>query len=564
MPAGAGLWIDALGLATGRDKRDLGYPFLGLLLQVLIMARTGSGQKGTFSDLNLAVARRYVVPASRNRVVALGVVLGLVVVGLVLADFLQRDRSLVSNGPLSSHHANLEQDCAACHAEFSAVVDDKCSVCHEKYGDELGVYTYAAHYLYRSNDFQRLAAHEDEVACFACHPEHEGRDATITLVPDSLCLPCHAFGSFNEAHPPFAPTTLRSEDAPLKFPHVHHVREVLKSQELVDLEKACLYCHNPEEDGKGFQPLDFDRHCDACHLPATTRTPFLPLRGDDGTDGTDGDDGNGGVGVETLESIQERRPPGSLWAFYTNPAEFVRRGQRVRKGPVHHRDPWILENLRQLRSALYEEAPLADLLVASAQVPPQEIEVLYREALATLELQALELRSEPAVQRDLRRIDEALDQLRRRLQDPYTTLDETKFLLAFDTPRATLEPAEIEEITQVIDSLTEPCRTCHELRQATVARVRKSQRTLHRAQFDHRAHILQRRCLDCHYEIPMDLASGQEPVAAELDRAEIQNLPSVETCRECHNPTLASNRCVTCHFFHPNKSQRSQLLLYLD
>ena len=37
-----------------------------------------------------------------------------------------------------------------------------------------------------------------------------------------------------------------------------------------------------------------------------------------------------------------------------------------------------------------------------------------------------------------------------------------------------------------------------------------------------------------------------------------------QRCQECHQPDLASNRCTNCHLFHPNKSRRSHLLLYLD
>ena len=86
-----------------------------------------------------------------------------------------------------------------------------------------------------------------------------------------------------------------------------------------------------------------------------------------------------------------------------------------------------------------------------------------------------------------------------------------------------------------------------------------------RAEFDHRAHILQRRCLDCHAEIPIaENAEAVGPVDASLDRAEIQNVPGIDTCRECHRPEVAPTQCVTCHFFHPNKSRRSELLLYLD
>ena len=53
--------------------------------------------------------------------------------------------------------------------------------------------------------------------------------------------------------------------------------------------------------------------------------------------------------MKTLETLREEHAPGSRWAFYIDPNEFKLRGDSVRKSPVYHADPWILENLRQLR-----------------------------------------------------------------------------------------------------------------------------------------------------------------------------------------------------------------------
>ena len=113
--------------------------------------------------------------------------------------------------------------------------------------------------------------------------------------------------------------------------------------------------------------------------------------------------------------------------------------------------------------------------------------------------------------------------------------------------------------------LTEACRECHQVRNATIVRVDSDQRELGRAEFDHRAHIVQRRCLDCHSEIPIaeHLETEAKP-APELDHSGIYNLPVVDTCRECHDPRQASDRCVTCHLFHPDKGARAELLPYFE
>jgi uncharacterized membrane protein len=121
----------------------------------------------------------------------------------------------------------------------------------------------------------------------------------------------------------------------------------------------------------------------------------------------------------------------------------------------------------------------------------------------------------------------------------------------------------LAEIEALVDDLTQPCRQCHQVRDATLVRVQKDQRVLHRAEFDHRAHILQLRCLDCHTEIPIAAAlASAEGVDLSRDVAATQNLPGIESCRDCHRPGLVSNRCVTCHAFHPDRQRRADLLLY--
>ncbi len=519
------------------------------------MQKKHSKTKGVFGDINLSVAKQYIFPPSRSRTGWLG--WGAVLAAILFAafSFFMNGAGLASKGPLSSNHANLQKDCAACHTPLSAVTNDKCSVCHEKYGDRLGVYTFNSHYLYRSNDFRRLVPSLKETPCYSCHVEHAGREARITNVPDDRCLGCHRFGSFNKNHPNFIFEKTRAETPGIKFTHIRHVKEVFKREGLADMEKACLYCHNPMPDGKYFQPIAYDRHCGACHLGSATATPRLPVRRENAP------------GVDTLESIQAQRAPGTLWALHANPAEFRQSGGSIRKSPVHHRDPWIMENLRRLRSLLYRDSGLADLLTASAAVPAGDQKTLIDEAIRTLKDRSAELRSAPnaEVQKELDRLDGLMARAARQVDDPYGPTDESKFLLALERRTENLTGPQIEEINGVIGDLTKLCRDCHEVEEATIVRVQKDQRTLWRAEFDHRAHILQRRCLDCHVEIPIqEYVSVPELPPTLPDRAGIQNLPTIETCRQCHNPGTASNRCVTCHLFHPNKSRRSDLLLYLD
>lgn len=510
-------------------------------------------QKGSYGPARLPVARAYVLPRRRRRALLIGAALALALALWLIYDFFGRDARFISSGPLSSGHAMIEADCAACHASFAEVEDTRCATCHEKLGDPIGTYSFAKHYLYRENDFNRVVPSPDEVTCATCHGEHHGREASLVAVADARCATCH-FASFDRQHPQFDfAAEGQEEQAGIAFAHVHHVREVMKQRGLVDLERACLACHNPQADGRGFAPIDFDAHCDECHLTIGTATARLPIHAE------------GELGVETLDAIRDHGGPGTRWAWFADPNEFQAAGGRVRKSPLHHEDAWILYNLRRLRTLLVPGAGLADLLETTADVPAHEVEALYREALATLGEQALGLRgrAEPEVQAELARIITLIEGIERRLEDPLVALDETDFLLALEPGRDGAGGDAGQSIEALAAELTAPCLQCHSLRQATIVRVQKDQRSLRRAEFDHRAHILQARCLDCHRAIPIEeaIASGRD-VEPEEDRAAILDLPSLETCQQCHTARLASNRCVTCHLFHPDKDRSARLLLY--
>jgi hypothetical protein len=525
--------------------------------------------KGAFSDLKLSVSRQYVFPDPRRAMMVAG---GLLCFGIVIyyaIDFFFLKSSVTASGPLSSFHANFEKNCQSCHEQFNAATSAKCSVCHEKTGDKLGVYTFASHYVYRSGEAGRVKAAgqnfaDKEEMCAVCHQEHQGRDAAVTNVPDSYCTSCHVYGSFNKNHPQFQFVTKKTpDDSTLAFTHIRHVKEVVKQQKLTDIERACLYCHNPQPDGKHFEPIEFDAHCGACHLTGNVATPTLKIKSAENLME---------AGVETLEFIRSRRGPGTRWAFNTNPNEFqIKPGNRLVKSPVHHEDPWVLENLKSIRGALYPNAGFAELLKTSGQISAQNKKVLttaiYQEAVQTLQDYAAGLRGrpEPEVQRELAQIDSLLQAARHKLQRQPSLNGEAQFLWPAKKSNSSLAPDQITGLNDLAMSLTEPCRECHTVAEASILRVQKDQQILQRAQFNHRAHIVQRRCLECHTEIPIVAPAGSATtVKSSKDRAAIQNIPGIANCRVCHNANETSNRCVTCHFFHPNKTNRSSLLLYLD
>ena len=96
----------------------------------------------------------------------------------------------------------------------------------------------------------------------------------------------------------------------------------------------------------------------------------------------------------------------------------------------------------------------------------------------------------------------------------------------------------------------------------TLLRVQKEQAALTRARFDHKAHVLQKRCLECHTAIP--IFEGSRPPEGVRDHAGVRNIPGITVCRDCHMPDRVKSRCTSCHDFHPDSGRHAQLLRYVE
>lgn len=553
-------------------------------------------KKQQFSPANLSVSQDYVYPGSRKSMVLLGCIVGLGFLAHYAFDALVLQNSFVSSGVVSSSHANFETACRSCHEAGNDVSDALCSSCHEK-TSAFPVYDFKAHYLYRSHDFERLAKtalqkHEDqEMRCSACHVEHRGRAADISPVSDKKCLACHEFGSFNEHHPEFEFVRKSApDDSTLLMTHLRHTVFVLQEMkgiegldelfqtlkaETMDMshffELACLHCHNPDADGTNFRNLSFDRHCAGCHVKASAVVLGLP-KFDPQKPGT--------PGVETIEQMQQRGGPGTAWTFTTSANLVSDDNGEVTKAPVWHKDPWIMENLKQIRQKVFAGDGLFELLRTSGDVPKSRIDTLYSEAVHSLQTYADELQIRGGLQRELGKINKLLNSARRRLQAPSAQRTGEVFAFPSGRPNPALSEAQRAGFLQLAAELTSvdgpECRRCHIVEQASFRRVQADQRVLIRAEFNHRAHILEKRCTECHSEIPLDeeklkLAVTQAsefekrfPEVLAADRAATQNIPNLSSCQECHTGASVSNRCITCHNFHPNKQHRSGYRLFVQ
>jgi len=80
--------------------------------------------------------------------------------------------TLVSPGPLSRAHANLEglANCQKCHTPGREVIASKCLSCHKPIADRIA---------------RKVGVHRTVTGdCNACHAEHRGPDATRTRTGD--------------------------------------------------------------------------------------------------------------------------------------------------------------------------------------------------------------------------------------------------------------------------------------------------------------------------------------------------------------------------------------------
>ncbi len=525
--------------------------------------------------------------------IILGCMAGLLFLSHYLYDTLFRTSRFISSGPLSSNHANLQEDCHACHEPGNSVSDALCSSCHEK-TSELTVYDFGAHYIYRSGQVARTTKEfrtthaGKEMQCSACHIEHRGKNSSISKVSDKKCQPCHPYDSFQRDHPEFEFAREHVlDDSSLAMTHIRHTAFVLAQNqsnqamqdvmkrlkaETIDMthffEQGCLYCHTPDSNGRSFVRIDFDRHCAACHVKndavVQSVPKFQPGRPDQ-------------PGVESIEQILQRGGPGTAWAAATNPGMTSVENGEVTKAPVWHRDPWILENLSQIRGKLFPGDGLYQLLDATGAVETVDGDSLYRRAIAVLRRHADELRTRPELGAEVEKINRWLETASKQLERPTSPRSTTGFALPGSTKVGSEQAAAWLGLANELTAATGPqCQRCHLVENAGIVRVQAHQETLTRAEFNHRAHILERRCTDCHDAIPISEALMMSATqnhsefkqlfasAFKADRSATQNLPTIGGCRDCHATSRVASSCVTCHRFHPNKRHRSNLQLFLN
>jgi hypothetical protein len=215
-----------------------------------------------------------------------------------------------SSGSLSNAHAQLGDNCEACHVKpFEAVRDESCKACHTKVHDHADPFRLAR----AKPDLDRwgkvkLAFQETfdipPGRCVECHTEHEGKQA-MPATAQRFCSDCHQTlksklpdtrlqdaGDFGKSHPEFQPVVLArwNGDKPvmqrislaarpremsnLKFPHGLHLSKTngvaqmarrLSAEHGFGQSLACADCHDGDPTGTRFQPVNMEEDCGMCH-----------------------------------------------------------------------------------------------------------------------------------------------------------------------------------------------------------------------------------------------------------------------------------------------------------
>jgi hypothetical protein len=245
------------------------------------------------------------------------------ILGGLIAIFLFQKRGpekFFNAGKLSAEHANLIDNCKACHDSQIApqniratlrdrfhngvafdAIDRKCETCHQQ------------HTFHEANVVQNKS-------CSACHMEHQG-PTPMKAVASSHCATCHnnsatmtasaqkgtqmnlhaqdrhlhppqqvvlqlprppdgftkTFAAFWENHPEFQLKRVNARDPDvLRFNHQRHFAADIPPVNGQKLD--CNYCHKTQPDGRFYQRISFTANCQACHsLQFDARNPEMRI-----------------------------------------------------------------------------------------------------------------------------------------------------------------------------------------------------------------------------------------------------------------------------------------------
>jgi hypothetical protein len=240
------------------------------------------------------------MPAWRLIIGILFVMIALSISPEPLAQTIER---LVMPGPVVEGHAEIEDECAACHKPFQKASQNAlCRDCHEDIDADIR----------ESTGFHGLSSEVAAGKCATCHTDHVGRDADIVELDESsfnhdltdfhlmgahrllectschtpgkrhrdapaTCIDCHAEDDVHEGRLGTACTDCHNESDwqnvifdhdTTGYPLIGRHREVAcldchADRTFVGAPVACIGCHEKDDVHEGRS----GRKCDSCHDP---------------------------------------------------------------------------------------------------------------------------------------------------------------------------------------------------------------------------------------------------------------------------------------------------------
>jgi cytochrome c553 len=191
-------------------------------------------------------------------------------------------------GPLTLNHAQIlnrnstSNRCAACHEAGAKSVGDwalslvsssflptpqssLCLKCHQASGGRQPPDSFL---LPHGVSPEWLATHTagkqtHEIACAACHREHQGKDHDLTAMSNQQCQTCHAksFHSFASGHPEFTNWPFE-KPSPIAFNHAVHQGKHFPAGKQ---EFRCQTCHVDDSRRDVKLLANFQTACASCH-----------------------------------------------------------------------------------------------------------------------------------------------------------------------------------------------------------------------------------------------------------------------------------------------------------
>jgi hypothetical protein len=148
----------------------------------------------------------------------------------------QNVESLVMPGELILGHAELEADCSSCHKRFNrAEQSTLCADCHEDVSSDIN----------NESGFHGKFSEASSGECFSCHTDHEGRNANIIILDESVfdhaftdyeLVGKHADAQCAGCHEP----SIKRRDAPQECIDCHREDNIHDE----GLGTECAGCHN--------------------------------------------------------------------------------------------------------------------------------------------------------------------------------------------------------------------------------------------------------------------------------------------------------------------------------